>query len=102
MGLSAPVDNLSDPGLEDAVHDRLSFPRLLGLDPIHHKVPDEKTVLHFRRLLESHGLAEALFVQVCAGLAAQGLLVKTGTVVDATLLAAPSNTKTRLARVFTR
>jgi len=85
--------NLSDPGLEDAVHDRLSFQRFLGLDPLHQKVPDETTVLNFRRLLEQHGLAEAIFTRVNAGLAAQGLLVKTGTVVDATILAAPSSTK---------
>lgn len=85
--------NLSDPGLEDAVHDRLSFQRFLGLDPLNQRVPDETTVLNFRRLLEQHGLAEAIFAQVNAGLAAQGLLVKTGTVVDATILAAPGSTK---------
>lgn len=85
--------NLSDPGLEDAVHDRLSFQRFLGLDPLHQRVPDETTVLHFRRLLEQHGLAEAIFAQVNAGLAARGLLVKTGTVVDATILAAPRSPK---------
>jgi transposase, IS5 family len=85
--------NLSDPGLEDAVHDRRSFQRFLGLDPLQHKVPDETTVLHFRRLLEQHGLAEAIFARINAGLAAQGLLVKTGTVVDATILSAPSSTK---------
>ena len=86
-------DNLSDPGLEDAVHDRLSFQRFLGLDPLSQKVPDETTVLNFRRLLEQHGLAEAIFAKVNAGLTAPGLLVKTGTVVDATILAAPSSTK---------
>jgi transposase, IS5 family len=85
--------NLSDPGVEDAVHDRLSFQRFLGLDPLNQTVPDETTVLNFRRLLEQHGLAEAIFARVNAGLAAQGLLVKTGTVVDATILAAPSSTK---------
>ena len=90
--------NLSDPGLEDAVHDRLSFQRFLGLDPLHQKVPDETTVLNFRRLLEQHGLAAAIFAQVNAGLAAQGLLVKTGTVVDATILAAPSSTKNQTGK----
>ena len=90
--------NLSDPGLEDAVHDRLSFQRFLGLDPLHQKVPDETTVLNFRRLLEHHGLAEAIFAQVNAGLTAQGLLVKTGTVVDATILAAPSSTKNQTGK----
>ena len=90
--------NLSDPGLEDAVHDRLSFQRFLGLDPLQARVPDETTVLNFRRLLEQHGLAEAIFAKVNAGLAAQGLLVKTGTVVDATILAAPSSTKNQTGR----
>lgn len=85
--------NLSDPGLEDAVHDRLSFQRFLGLDPLHQRVPDETTVLNFRRLLESHRLAERIFTKVNEGLTAQGLLVKTGTVVDATILSAPSSTK---------
>lgn len=90
--------NLSDPGLEDAVHDRLSFQRFLGLDPLNQKVPDETTVLNFRRLLETHGLAAAIFARVNAGLAAQGLLVKTGTVVDATILAAPSSTKNQTGK----
>ncbi len=85
--------NLSDPGLEDAVHDRLSFQRFLALDPLNQKVPDETTVLNFRRLLETHELAPAIFAKVNEGLAAQGLLVKTGTVVDATILSAPSSTK---------
>lgn len=87
--------NLSDPGLEDAVHDRLSFQRFLGLDPLQQKVPDETTVLHFRHLLEKHGLAETIFAKVNAGLTAQGLLLKSGTIVDATILAAPSSTKNR-------
>lgn len=85
--------NLSDPGVEDAVHDRLSFQRFLGLDPLNQRVPDESTVLHFRRLLETHQLAERIFATINAGLSAQGLLVKTGTVVDATILAAPRSTK---------
>jgi transposase, IS5 family len=85
--------NLSDPGLEDAVHDRLSFQRFLGLDPLQQRVPDETTLLHFRRLLESHGLAERIFAKVNEGLAAKGLLLKGGTIVDATILSAPSSTK---------
>ena len=87
--------NLSDPGLEDAVHDRLSFQRFLALDPLQQKVPDETTVLHFRHLLEAKGLAAAIFAKVNEGLVARGLLMKTGTIVDATILAAPSSTKNR-------
>lgn len=83
--------NLSDPGLEDAVHDRLSFQRFLELDPLAAKVPDETTVLHFRHLLEKHQLAEAIFAQVRTHLEARGLLLKTGTLVDATILNAPRN-----------
>jgi IS5 family transposase len=87
--------NLSDPALEDAVHDRLSFQRFLGLDPLTQPVPDESTVLHFRHLLEKHQLAEAIFARVRAQLEARGLLLQTGTVVDATILAAPCSTKNK-------
>lgn len=85
--------NLSDPALEDAVHDRLSFQRFLHLDPLTQTVPDESTVLHFRHLLEAQGLGEAIFALVRTHLEQRGLLVKTGTVVDATILAASSSTK---------
>lgn len=85
--------NLSDPALEDAVHDRLSFQRFLQLDPLTAQVPDETTVLHFRHLLERHGLAEAIFARVRAQLEAKGLLLKSGTIVDATIIAASSSKK---------
>lgn len=85
--------NLSDPALEDAVHDRLSFQRFLRLDPLTQKVPDESTVLHFRHLLEKHRLAEAIFARVRAQLEQHGLLVKSGTIVDATILTASGSTK---------
>lgn len=85
--------NLSDPALEDAVHDRLSFQRFLRLDPLTQKVPDETTVLHFRHLLEKHQLAAAVFQRVREQLEQRGLLVKSGTIVDATLLSASGSTK---------
>jgi IS5 family transposase len=85
--------NLSDPGLEDAVHDRLSFQRFLRLDPLTQKVPDESTVLHFRHVLEEHRLTEAIFARVRTQLEERGLLVKSGTIVDATILAASGSTK---------
>lgn len=85
--------NLSDPALEDAVHDRLSFQRFLQLDPLTAAVPDETTILNFRHLLEQHGLAEAIFARVRAQLEARGLLLKSGTIVDATILAASGSTK---------
>jgi IS5 family transposase len=85
--------NLSDPALEDAVHDRLSFQRFLRLDPLTQKVPDETTVLHFRHLLEKHHLTEAIFARVRTQLEQRGLLVKSGTIVDATIMAASGSTK---------
>jgi len=85
--------NLSDPALEDAVHDRLSFQRFLGLDPLTQRVPDESTVLHFRHLLEKHALTEIIFGQVRALLEQRGLLLKTGTLVDATIISASGSTK---------
>jgi IS5 family transposase len=90
--------NLSDPALEDAVHDRLSFQRFLRLDPLTQKVPDETTVLHFRHLLEKHRLTEAIFARVRAQLEERGLLVKSGTIVDATILAAAASTKNQSAQ----
>ncbi len=85
--------NLSDPALEDAVHDRLSFQRFLGLDPLTERVPDESTLLRFRHLLEKHALAEAIFARVRELLEQRGLLLKTGTLVDATIIGAPGSTK---------
>jgi IS5 family transposase len=90
--------NLSDPGLEDAVHDRLSFQRFLRLDPLTQKVPDETTVLHFRHLLEAQKLTEAIFAQVRTHLEQRGLLVKSGTIVDATIVAAAGSTKNQSGR----
>jgi IS5 family transposase len=84
---------LSDPALEDAVHDRLSFQRFLQLDPLTQQVPDETTVLHFRHVLEKYSLAEAIFARVREQLEQRGLLLKSGTIVDATILSAPSSTK---------
>lgn len=85
--------NLSDPALEDAVHDRLSFQRFLRLDPLTQRVPDESTMLHFRHLLEQHQLGEAIFAAVRSELEQRGLLVRNGTVVDATIITASGSTK---------
>lgn len=83
--------NLSDPALEDALYEVESMRRFagLGLD----RVPDETTILNFRHLLERHGLGQALFDEIKAHLAAQGLMLREGTIVDATILSAPSSTK---------
>lgn len=85
------VYNYSDPGMEDALYEVDSLRRFcgLGID----EIPDESTILLFRHLLEAHQLAAGLFNQMNATLAERGLFLKTGTIVDASLIAAPSSTK---------
>lgn len=85
--------SLSDPGVEEAIYDRMSFQKFLGIDLLSEAVPDETTILNFRHLLTEHELQEKLFARVNEMLARKGLLMKEGTIVDATLLAAPSSTK---------
>jgi IS5 family transposase len=85
--------NLSDPAMEDALYDIEPIRRFAGLELGEDAVPDETTILRFRHLLEAHGLTEALFETVNALLEEKGLLVKRGTIVDATILHAPSSTK---------
>ncbi|WDK03059.1 IS5 family transposase [Xanthomonas campestris] len=83
---------LSDPAMEEALHEIPTlrrFAQLGGLD----NVPDETTILNFRRLLEIHGLAARMLEAVNAHLARKGQSLRSGTIVDATLIAAPSSTK---------
>ncbi len=84
--------NLSDPAMEEELHERPLYRRFAGLDGAA-RVPDETTILRFRHLLEKHQLAPQVLAFINAGLAQQGLMLKTGTVVDATIIAAPSSTK---------
>lgn len=84
---------LSDREMEDMIYDRNSFQKFLGIDLLSHKVPDETTILHFRHLLEAHKLQERFLKIVNAVLEKRGLLMKEGTIVDATIIAAPSSTK---------
>ena len=84
--------NLSDPAMEEELHERPLYRRFVGLDGAA-RLPDESTILRFRHLLEKHQLAPQVLATINAGLAHQGLLLKTGTVVDATIIAAPSSTK---------
>jgi len=83
--------NLSDPALEDALYEVESMRRFarIGLD----RVPDETTILNFRHLLERHALGQALFDEIKAHLSQQGLVLREGTILDATILSAPSSTK---------
>jgi len=90
--------DLSDPAAEDAIYDSESMRRFsgveLGVDP----VPDESTILRFRHLLEAHELTAAIFAEVGTLLQERGLLLKQGTIVDATIIAAPSSTKNATQR----
>jgi IS5 family transposase len=78
---------LSDPGLEEALSDRLSFRRFCGFG-LADGTPDETTLCRFRAALAERGLAEALFAEVNRQLDAKGLMLKAGTLIDATLVEA--------------
>jgi IS5 family transposase len=86
---------LSDEGIEDAVYDSQSVRRFVGIDLARETAPDATTVLKFRRLLEQHNLTKGIFAAISAHLDEQGLLLRTGTIVDATLIAAPPSTKNK-------
>lgn len=86
--------NLSDPGMEDALYEIESMRRFAGLS-ITGAIPDETTILHFRHLLERHDLGQALFDRINSHLAKQGLMLREGTIVDASILSAPTSTKNR-------
>ncbi len=85
--------NLSDPQAEDAIYDSESMRRFAGVELSDDVVPDETTILRFRHLLEEHGLTAAIFAAVRELLVEQRLLLQAGTIVDATIIAAPSSTK---------
>ena len=85
--------NLSDPAMEDALHDVPLFREFAGLAGWDDRLPDESTILRFRHVLEKHKLGEQMLRTVNDLLTARGLLLRSGTVVDATLIAAPSSTK---------
>ncbi|MDP3325916.1 IS5 family transposase [Hydrogenophaga sp.] len=85
--------NLSDPSMEEALYDTPMFREFVGLDQGEENLPDESTILRFRHLLEANNLSIQILATVNATLTAKGLLLRSGTVVDATLIAAPSSTK---------
>ncbi len=84
---------LSDPGMEKEIYDRASFQKFLNLDLLLNSVPDESTILPFRHLLEEHNLFKAQFEEIKQHITEKGFLMKSGTLVDITLLSAPSITK---------
>lgn len=86
--------NLSDPGMEDLLYEAASVRRFVGLR-LSEALPDESTILHFRHMLERHELGRELFGEINGYLAGQGLKLKAGTIMDATIIAAPASTKNR-------
>ncbi|WP_183320107.1 IS5 family transposase [Flexivirga oryzae] len=85
--------SLSDEGTEDAIYDSYAFRTFLGLDFTTVQVPDATTLLHFRHLIEEHDLGKAFLDAQTRFFADQGWIMRGGTVVDATIIAAPSSTK---------
>jgi transposase, IS5 family len=86
---------LSDEGIEDAVYDSHAIRKFVGIDLARESAPDATTLLKFRRLLEQQGLTRTLFETINAHLADKGLMLREGTIVDATIVAAPPSTKNR-------
>ena len=87
--------NLSDPGAEEALYDFQTMCRFVGIDLRPKPVPDETTILKFRHLLEKYHLGKKLFREVRRHLESQGVKVTQGTIVDATIINAPSSTKNK-------
>ena len=85
--------NLSDPAAEEALYDSIVMRKFAGVTSDADIIPDETTILPFRRLLEAHQLTEALFSEINGLLSGRGLFVGKGTIVDATIIHAPSSTK---------
>lgn len=85
--------NLSDPAVEEALYDSASMRSFVGIDLGREPAPDETTVCKFRHRLEKHGLGKTIFKAVNTYLKENGLKVSTGTIVDATIISAPSSTK---------
>lgn len=84
---------LSDPGMEDALYDSEAMRRFVRIDLAGDAIPDETTVLNFRHLLERHHLTEQIFEVTKGYLSEKGLLLREGTIVDATIVNAPPSTK---------
>jgi transposase, IS5 family len=87
--------NLSDPAVEEALYDSVVMRQFVGIDLGREPVPDETTVCKFRHLLEEHGLGDKILQAVNRYLQSKGVKITTGTIVDATIIHAPSSTKNR-------
>ncbi len=86
---------LSDPMAEEMLYDSEAMRCFAGIELGDDRIPDETTILYFRHLLERHGLTEAIFAEVNAHLADKGITLRSGTLVDATIIDAPSSTKNK-------
>ena len=85
--------NLSDEGLEDAIYDSYAMRTFMGVNFFDEQVPDATTLLRFRHLLEKHNIGKVFFDAIARALAERGHMMRGGTIVDATLISAPSSTK---------
>lgn len=85
--------NLSDPGMEDALYDSESMRRFAKIELGEQAIPDETTILNFRHLLEEYKLSDGIFNEVRSYLEEKGMILREGTIVDATIINAPSSTK---------
>jgi IS5 family transposase len=86
---------LSDPMAEETLYDSEAMRRFAGIELGDDRIPDETTILNFRHFLERHALTEAIFADVNAHLADRGIMLRSGTLVDATIIDAPSSTKNK-------
>jgi len=87
--------NLSDEGTEEAIYDSYAFRKFMGIDFVSEQAPDATTLCKFRKLLNDNGIAEMFFDAVTGFLTEHGRMMQGGTIVDATIIAAPSSTKNR-------
>ena len=87
--------SLSDPAMEDALIEVPTMRRFAGIELVRDRIPDETTILAFRHLLENHDLGQQNFETVKAHLKQRGMAMKQGTIIDATLISAPSSTKNK-------
>lgn len=90
--------SLSDPAMEEALIEVPTMRRFAGIDLISDRIPDETTILTFSHLLEKHSLGDVIFKPVKAHLSERGMTMRQGTIVDATLIAAPSSTKSKAGK----
>lgn len=85
--------NLSDEGVEDAIYDSYAMRKFMGINFLEEQAPDATTLLHFRHLIEKNGIGKLYFDAIKNGLEKCGRIMHGGTIVDATIIAAPSSTK---------